>query len=89
MSVLHVQALVDKLVQRYLVPQLGPEPTGYNMGLINYKDTKLLMTSFLVFNRVYRLEIQSVGIFDRLCELLPSTVTFSLVNSPSPPSLCE
>jgi hypothetical protein len=31
MSVLHVQTLVDELVQRYLVPQLGPEPTGYNM----------------------------------------------------------
>jgi hypothetical protein len=31
MSVLHIQALVDELVQRYLVPQLGPEPTGYNM----------------------------------------------------------
>jgi hypothetical protein len=29
-------------------------------GPNNYKDTKNLMSSFLVFNRVYRLEIQSV-----------------------------
>jgi hypothetical protein len=31
MSVLHIQALGDELIQRYLVPQLGPEPTRYNM----------------------------------------------------------
>jgi hypothetical protein len=29
-------------------------------GLINYKDTKPKISSLLVFNRVYRLEIQSV-----------------------------
>jgi hypothetical protein len=50
------------------------------------------MSSLLVFNRVYRLEIQSVshvGIFDRLCELSP--LTFYLVSStpPHPDSLCE
>ncbi len=29
-------------------------------GLNNYEDTKPLMSSLLVFNRVYKLEIQSV-----------------------------
>jgi hypothetical protein len=37
MSVLHVQTLVDELVQRYLVPQLGPETRGYNMDSLTIK----------------------------------------------------
>jgi hypothetical protein len=41
-------------------------------GPNNYKDTKPKISSLLVFNRVYRLEIVShVGIFDPSCELAP------------------
>ncbi len=42
-----------------------------NHGRRSYKDTTPQMSSLLVCNRVYRLEIHSVGIFDRLCEALP------------------
>jgi hypothetical protein len=44
------------------------------------------MSSLLMFNRVYRLEIQSVmfGFSTLLCELLP-LISFSLVNLPPPP----
>ncbi len=53
-------------------------------GRMNYKDTEPYISAFLsnwpvdglcdiVFNRFYRLEIQSLmdGIFDPACELLP------------------
>jgi hypothetical protein len=46
------------------------------------------MSSLLVFNRDYRLEIYSVvacwvGIFERLCDAF-APLTFSLVSSPPP-----
>jgi hypothetical protein len=45
------------------------------------------MSSLLVFNRVYRLEIVShVGIFDLSCELAP---LYLFSSSAPPPSLCE
>ncbi len=55
---------------------------GNYYGRNNYKDTKLL--SLLVFNKVYRLEIQSVMLVfsTQLCELLP---LYLLSGSPSPP----
>ncbi len=42
-------------------------------GLSNYKDTTNKMSSLLVFNRIYRLEIQSVMLVfsTQLCKLLP------------------
>jgi hypothetical protein len=44
------------------------------------------MSSLLVFNRIYRLEIAShVGIFDPSCELLPLYLLSDLPD-PSPPS---
>jgi hypothetical protein len=33
---------------------------GFKQGPTNYKDTKTLMSSLLVLDRVYRLEIQYV-----------------------------
>jgi hypothetical protein len=55
---------------------------GNYYGRNNYKDTKLL--SLLVFNKVYRLEIQSVMLVfsTQLCELLP---LYLFSGSPSPP----
>ncbi len=47
-------------------------------GQRNYKDTKPEMSSLLVFNRVYRLEIQSVML------VFSSRTTFSLTSPPSP-----
>jgi hypothetical protein len=45
-----------------------------------YKDTKSLMSSLLVFNRVYRLEIKSVML------VFSTPLTFSLVYPPPSPS---
>jgi hypothetical protein len=46
------------------------------------------MSSFLVFNRVYRLEIQSVMLVfsDPSCELLLAHLPFSDLSHPFPPS---
>ncbi len=59
---------------------------GSSHGLINYKDTKSKMSFLLVFNRAYRLEIQSVMLVfsTQLCELFIAPLTFSLVHLPQP-----
>ncbi len=40
---------------------------GPPQGLINYEETKPSMSSLLVFNRIYRLEIQSVTLVFSTC----------------------
>jgi hypothetical protein len=47
----------------FLIAILEGKPRRFEprpQRLLNYKDTKPWMSSLLVFNRVYRLEIQSV-----------------------------
>ncbi len=59
-------------------------PDEYNRHERNtYKDTKPQMLSSLVFDRVYRLEIQSVMLVDPLVKYCPS----NLLTSSPPPSI--
>jgi hypothetical protein len=56
----------------------------YPHGRRNYKDTKPYMPSLLVFNKVYRLEIQSVTLVFSTPLVYCCPSTFSLI-SPLPP----
>ena len=57
-------------------------------GPNNYKDTKPLMSSLLVFDRVYRLEIQSVMLVFST-PLVNLRLSNLLTGSPPHPLLCE
>jgi hypothetical protein len=62
---------------------------GQRHGPNIYKDTKPLMSSLLVFNRVYRLEIQSVILLfsTPLVNQLPSKLLAGS-STPTPPLPC-
>jgi hypothetical protein len=57
-------------------------------GLINYKDTKTINVSLLVFNRVYRLELLSVMLVFSTGFVNSNPLTSLISSPPFPPLPC-